>query len=449
MKRALIVDDSRLARTVLSRLLSAHGVTADTAESAEVALEYLKHTRPDVVFLDHNMPGIGGFEALEAIKTNPATATIPVMMYTSQEGELYVGQARALGALGVLPKTLQPVEVTKVLRTLRLIPAPGEPAVADTAAGASPATAKAAAPREGVRPLDAETLRQLLEALFSEHTSSLRADMRRELQRFSASTAAAAPPAPVLQAPVISERRETASPRAGSVLKVASVLLIALSGALGYLYYETSASLDAANERTRALTNDIAAITGARAPVVAAGKPALAATPVTRGVLDVLEWGVNQGGRYAFDAPPLDDGRATVLTALVAQLADLGFEGTVAIDVHVGRFCMNYGPGGVLELASAEQPATACEQIGWPEPEALTLGQRRSLGFANVMTSVEARHPRVRIEYESYGSLLPAVEYPRSGYELTAEAWNAVAAANQRVDVRLIADEQATVGAVR
>src|SRR5262245_35523869 len=139
MKRALIVDDSRLARTVLSRLLGQHGVAADTAESAEVALEYLKHSRPDVVFLDHNMPGIDGFEALEAIKKNPATATIPVMMYTSQEGELYVGQARALGAIGVLPKTMQPVEVTKVLRTLRLIPSPHE-------AGDTPASAPGAQP---------------------------------------------------------------------------------------------------------------------------------------------------------------------------------------------------------------------------------------------------------------------------------------------------------------
>ena len=106
MKKALIVDDSRLARTVLGRLLSEHGVAADMAESAELALDYLKHHRPDVVFLDHNMPGIDGFQALDAIKTNPATATIPVMMYTSEAGEVYLGQARALGALGVLPKTL-------------------------------------------------------------------------------------------------------------------------------------------------------------------------------------------------------------------------------------------------------------------------------------------------------------------------------------------------------
>jgi CheY-like chemotaxis protein len=128
-KTALIVDDSPLARHVLGKLLAEHRVTTATAPSAEAALEYLKQQRPDVIFMDHLMPGMDGFEALEAIKANPATATIPVMMYTSQEGELYVGQARALGAFGVLPKDLKPVEVARVLKALHLIPGPPEAAL--------------------------------------------------------------------------------------------------------------------------------------------------------------------------------------------------------------------------------------------------------------------------------------------------------------------------------
>jgi CheY-like chemotaxis protein len=94
-KRALIVDDSRSARVILSRMLEAYDLVVDTAESAEQALEYLRQHRPDVVFMDHLMPGMDGFQAIQAIKSNPDTATIPVMMYTSQEGELYVSQARA------------------------------------------------------------------------------------------------------------------------------------------------------------------------------------------------------------------------------------------------------------------------------------------------------------------------------------------------------------------
>src|SRR5262245_55652969 len=120
-KRPLIVDESRSARVVLSRMLGQHGLAVDTAESAEQALEYLGQARPDVIFMDHLMPGMDGFQAVKAIKSDPQTATIPLMMYTSQEGELYVSQARALGAVGVLPKTVRPVDVSRILYQLHLL----------------------------------------------------------------------------------------------------------------------------------------------------------------------------------------------------------------------------------------------------------------------------------------------------------------------------------------
>src|SRR6185436_14982044 len=139
-KRALIVDDSRSARVILSRMLEGYGLQVDSSESAEHALEYLRQTRPDVIFMDHLMPGMDGFQAIQAIKGNPDTAMIPVVMYTSQEGELYVSQARALGAVGVLPKTVKQADVSRVLYQLRLLPerreqrAPAQPYAAQDAA---------------------------------------------------------------------------------------------------------------------------------------------------------------------------------------------------------------------------------------------------------------------------------------------------------------------------
>jgi CheY-like chemotaxis protein len=100
-KRALIVDDSKSARLFLARVLEKYDIDVDSAESAEAAIDYLTSNRPDVIFMDHMMPGMDGLQAVQAIKNDPRTATIPIMMYTSQEGELYLGQARALGALGV------------------------------------------------------------------------------------------------------------------------------------------------------------------------------------------------------------------------------------------------------------------------------------------------------------------------------------------------------------
>jgi CheY-like chemotaxis protein len=120
-KRALVVDDSKSARAFLSRILERHEIMVDAAESAEAAIDYLTRNRPDVIFMDHMMPGMDGFQAVQSIKNNPRTAAIPILMYTSQEGDLYLGQARALGAEGVLPKQIKQSDVTKMLFALQLV----------------------------------------------------------------------------------------------------------------------------------------------------------------------------------------------------------------------------------------------------------------------------------------------------------------------------------------
>jgi CheY-like chemotaxis protein len=120
-KRALVVDDSKSARAFLARILERHEITVDAAESAEAAIEYLTRNKPDVIFMDHMMPGMDGFQAVQSIKNNPRTSTIPILMYTSQEGDLYAGQARALGADGVLPKQIKQSDVTKMLFQLQLV----------------------------------------------------------------------------------------------------------------------------------------------------------------------------------------------------------------------------------------------------------------------------------------------------------------------------------------
>ena len=88
IKKALIVDDSKSARLVLKRMLIEFALDVDTVESAIDALTYLKDHQPDVIFMDHMMPGMDGFEAIKHIKINPKTAVIPIMMYTSRSGDV-------------------------------------------------------------------------------------------------------------------------------------------------------------------------------------------------------------------------------------------------------------------------------------------------------------------------------------------------------------------------
>ena len=62
-KRALIVDDSTTAQYRLKKMLRRYPLDIDVADSGEAALRYLAHHVPDVIFMDHTMPGMDGFSA--------------------------------------------------------------------------------------------------------------------------------------------------------------------------------------------------------------------------------------------------------------------------------------------------------------------------------------------------------------------------------------------------
>lgn len=121
MQHALIVDDSKTASHALRQMLQRLHFQVDTAESAEAALDYLKICRPQLIFMDHIMPGMDGFDAVKAIKSDPVTAEIPIVMYTSKEGDIYVGQARALGAADILTKPANNDDLNQVLQRLKLL----------------------------------------------------------------------------------------------------------------------------------------------------------------------------------------------------------------------------------------------------------------------------------------------------------------------------------------
>ena len=116
--RVLLVDDSKSARFALRKLLEHNGLTVDMAANAEEALGYLDDNHPDVIFMDHFMPGMDGFEAAQAIKSRPAISSIPIVMCTSKDDADYIEQARAHGAADILPKPATPHALNMVLDNL-------------------------------------------------------------------------------------------------------------------------------------------------------------------------------------------------------------------------------------------------------------------------------------------------------------------------------------------
>ncbi len=119
-RQALIIDDSKTAFLVLSRMLKPYGIEATHAISGDLGIELLHSKVFDVIFLDQMMPDKTGTETIQEIKQHPDWSSIPVMMFTAKAGLEYEKEVRSLGAVGVLPKELNSEEIEKALTKIEL-----------------------------------------------------------------------------------------------------------------------------------------------------------------------------------------------------------------------------------------------------------------------------------------------------------------------------------------
>lgn len=460
MKRALIVDDSKSARAFLARILSKYEIGVDTAESAEQAIEYLGGQRPDVIFMDHLMPGMDGFQAVQIIKNNPRTATIPIMMYTSQEGELYVGQARALGAIGVLPKQIQPTDVSKVLYQLKLIPdrrtdeqrsfeavMPGERAPEATVpAMQSPLAARAPVPPTPAAaaevsvaagpPSGGAELRAMIEAIVREHATASRRSITAHFDdqaarliqdvRGAVQEALPAPPPPV-------------APRASAPWGWAlAALLVIAAGALGALWWREvganrllTAELTASRAHGEKLDARIAtleAAEAARADDIASGVLA------SRALADA---GLLARALVPYGEVPLANDRLAVVREALAKLAADSFRGEVEVTTYPGRFCLVGNATEGWSLAPDDTPVSRCGLIGNPAFDGTRPAQRESLAFANLVAeSRRESEGAIDVRVATGTADDTAVPYPAISSGLTAADWNRAGYANNRVELR-------------
>ena len=119
IKSALLVDDSKVARFALSKLLEKLNLKVHMASSGEEALTFLSNnTNPDVIFMDHLMPGMNGVDATKEIKMNASTSEIPVIMCTSKKSDEFTEDAITYGIYGVLTKPAEPESVIELINKL-------------------------------------------------------------------------------------------------------------------------------------------------------------------------------------------------------------------------------------------------------------------------------------------------------------------------------------------
>lgn len=115
--KILIIDDEKLARTMLTDLLRARGHTVVTAEDGASGLAAAQREKPKVIILDIMMPGMDGFAVCEALKKDVATARIPVIILTASDDPHLTKKAFKVGAAFTLVKASKP---ERILSTLHL-----------------------------------------------------------------------------------------------------------------------------------------------------------------------------------------------------------------------------------------------------------------------------------------------------------------------------------------
>ncbi|MFI4884498.1 MAG: response regulator [Steroidobacterales bacterium] len=445
-KRALIVDDSRSARLFLARILEKYDIEVDSVESAEAAIGYLASRRPDVIFMDHMMPGMDGFQAVQAIKNDPRTATIPIMMYTSQEGEVYLGQARALGAVGVLPKQIKHADVSKVLYQLHLIadrrsdeqttfrpleailPQGGrEGAGRDGGAAASAARQPRAA--AGDPPLrqphahdvasvnmpgaDSEdavpSLRRWLHASLEAQTERIAAEIRELLP---------------------AQRRSGGS---GWLAGVAIVACAAALVAVG-LWWGDHTRLQAARAELILLRQAVATHAAAPPPATAPAPSSTDAGAARGSTPQAMPQPLVLQVPYGADA--LGGSRLTVIRQMLDRLVADHVTGVVQILTFAGRFCLKGDPVNGYSLAPGKTPFAQCDVVGNPADDALPPAQRMPLALANLIAGIRgSTHGALDVETSVGDPADLKAPYPQVTDELTAGEWNRAGKVNNRVEI--------------
>ncbi len=441
LKRALVVDDSKVARIALKKQLEEHQLAVELADSGEEALEFLKSHMVDVVFMDHEMPGMNGLEAVKAIKSNPLTATIPVMMYTSRGGEVYVSQARALGAVDLLPKQVEPGVLFGMLLRLGLV-SDRRKASSDTVAaetGAAERHDDVAEPREEPAGM---AISQLLTRILEDQHSELRSEMMRKQRGFAKQVASEI---------YEQQRADLAIAEIEKPAPVVSSGWPMLTGALAVGLLSLAIWLLQVNEDRDTLRDDLAQLTtqAERDRLSSLALEEQLTSDVTEEqtrysfaveqLLGSLAWAMNQSGSVAFGELPWNAGRGEQLSAMLAQLSSVGFRGTVRIESHLGQFCLESNSAGAYQLAAADTPFATCAFVGHPLEDSPRVSDRQSAAFrAFVDGSPLLNNSGIDLELVARRRMdsVPLVPYPIGA--VTAGEWNQAAARNNRLEYSLI-----------
>ena len=116
------LDDASLFCEALSDIDPA--LKCHTVENGRQVFEFLSHqiNRPDVIFLDINMPIMNGWDCLRKLKEDSGFKNIPTIMYSTSSAKKDIEMAYGLGAFAFLSKPEEFHELSNILKTVAITP---------------------------------------------------------------------------------------------------------------------------------------------------------------------------------------------------------------------------------------------------------------------------------------------------------------------------------------
>jgi two-component system OmpR family response regulator len=119
LKTILYVEDETDIRTIAKMALEAvGGFTVLACASGQAAVDAAPTAAADLILLDVMMPGLDGPSTLQALRAVAATATTPVIFMTAKVQPAEVAQYKALGALDVIAKPFDPMQISAEIRRI-------------------------------------------------------------------------------------------------------------------------------------------------------------------------------------------------------------------------------------------------------------------------------------------------------------------------------------------
>ena len=116
--RILVVDDSATIRAVLGRMLEVDGYEVVRAADGESALELARAEPPAMIFLDIVLPGMNGFAVLRALRHDPATQHVPIVMISGNQQATEQFYVQRFGADDFISKPFGQSEVARSIDRL-------------------------------------------------------------------------------------------------------------------------------------------------------------------------------------------------------------------------------------------------------------------------------------------------------------------------------------------